>query len=55
MSKKQCTLSRSEKNRFIWWLGKKIGFPWLYWSVRIKGYRFDIPSRESYAKKIMEE
>jgi sulfide:quinone oxidoreductase len=43
------------KNRFIWWLGKKIGFPWLYWSLMIKGYRFDIPSKESYAKRFMDE
>jgi sulfide:quinone oxidoreductase len=43
------------KNRFIWWIGKKIGFPWLYWSLMIKGYRFDIPSKESYAKRFMDE
>jgi sulfide:quinone oxidoreductase len=43
------------KNRWIWWLGKKIGFPWLYWSLMIKGYRFDIPSKESYAKRFKDE
>ena len=43
------------KNRFIWWLGKKIGFPWLYWSLMIKGYRIDIPHLESYAKRYTEE
>ncbi|MDD5580936.1 MAG: FAD/NAD(P)-binding oxidoreductase [Methylobacter sp.] len=43
------------KNRFIWWIGKKIGFPWMYWSLMIKGSRFDIPSRESYANRFMDE
>jgi sulfide:quinone oxidoreductase len=43
------------KNRFIWWIGKKIGFPWMYWSLMIKGYRIDIPHLESYAKKFMKE
>lgn len=43
------------KNRYIWWLGKTIGFPWLYWSIMIKGYRIDIPDKESYAKKFMKE
>ncbi len=43
------------KNRWIWWWGKTTGFPWLYWSLMIKGYRFDIPSKESYAKRFMDE
>ena len=43
------------ENRFIWWIGKTIGFPWLYWSLMIKGYRIDIPHLESYAKKFMKE
>ncbi|MGR9073779.1 MAG: FAD-dependent oxidoreductase [Gammaproteobacteria bacterium] len=43
------------KNRYIWWWGKKVGFPWLYWSIMIKGYRIDLPHKESYAKKFMEE
>lgn len=42
-------------NRFIWWLGKKVGFPWLYWDWMIKGYSLDIPHKESYAKKFTEE
>jgi sulfide:quinone oxidoreductase len=42
-------------NRFIWWLGKKIGFPWLYWSLMIKGSRIDIPHKESYAEKFTKE
>ena len=42
-------------NRYIWWLGKKIGFPWLYWQLMIKGYRIDIPHLESYAKRYMED
>ncbi len=43
------------KNLFIWWIGKKIGFPWLYWHLMLKGYRFDIPHLESYAKNFTEE
>jgi len=43
------------ENRWIWWWGKKVGFPWLYWHLMIKGYRIDIPHRESYAKKFMKE
>ena len=41
------------KNRNIWWLGKIIGFPWLYWNVMIKGYRIDIPHKAKYAKKFI--
>lgn len=40
-------------NSFIWWLGKKIGFPWLYWSLMLKGSEFDIPSKESYVKRFL--
>lgn len=43
------------KSRFIWWLGKKIGFPWMYWSLMLKGYRIDIPHLESYAKNFIKE
>lgn len=43
------------KNRFIWWLGKIAGFPWLYWHIMLKGYRIDIPHKESYAKKFLQE
>lgn len=43
------------KNLFIWWIGKKIGFPWLYWHIMLKGYRIDIPHLESYAKRFMKE
>ena len=42
-------------NSFIWWLGKTIGFPWLYWSVMIKGYRIDIPHKASYAKNLVDK
>ena len=42
------------KNRWIWWLGKIAGFPWLYWHWMLKGYRFDIPHKEEYAKKFMD-
>jgi len=43
------------KNLFIWWIGKKIGFPWMYWQLMIKGYRIDIPHLEGYAKRFMKE
>jgi sulfide:quinone oxidoreductase len=43
------------ENRFIWWLGKTCGFPFLYWHIMIKGLRIDIPHLESYAKKFMDE
>jgi len=43
------------KNLFIWWIGKKIGFPWMYWHLMIKGYRIDIPHLESYAKRYIKE
>jgi len=43
------------KNRFIWWWGKTTGFPWLYWHLMLKGYRFDIPHLESYAKRFVDE
>jgi len=42
-------------NRWIWWIGKIMGFPWMYWSLMLKGYRFDIPSLESYAKRFMDK
>lgn len=39
------------KSRFIWWWGKTVGFPWLYWALMLKGYRIDIPHLASYAGK----
>ncbi|MEY3191009.1 MAG: hypothetical protein RIS10_1126 [Pseudomonadota bacterium] len=43
------------KNRFIWWLGKKIGFPWMYWHLMLKGYRIDIPHKASYVQNLIKE
>ncbi|SJM91684.1 NAD(P)/FAD-dependent oxidoreductase [Crenothrix polyspora] len=43
------------KNRFIWWIGKKIGFPWMYWSLMLKGSRFDIPHKASYVESLTKE
>ena len=43
------------ENRYIWWLGKICGFPFLYWHIMIKGLRIDIPSLEGYAKKFMKD
>lgn len=42
-------------NSWMWWIGKKIGFPWMYWSLMLKGSEFDIPHKESYAKKLVEK
>ncbi len=43
------------KNRYIWWLVKRVGLPWLYWSIMLKGRRIDLPSKASYAKKYVEQ
>jgi sulfide:quinone oxidoreductase len=43
------------KNRWIWWWGKTTGFPWMYWHLMLKGYRFDISHKESYAQRFMNE
>ena len=43
------------KSLFIWWIGKKIGFPWMNWHLMLKGYRIDIPHLESYAKRFINE
>jgi sulfide:quinone oxidoreductase len=43
------------KSRWIWWIGKTIGFPWMYWDLMIKGIRFDIPHKADYAKKFVDE
>ncbi len=43
------------KNRWLWWWGKKTGFPWLYWHLMLKGYRIDIPHLASYAEKFLKE
>lgn len=42
------------KNRYIWWLGKRFGLPWLYWKIMLKGHRIDLPSKASYAKKFQD-
>jgi sulfide:quinone oxidoreductase len=43
------------KSRWIWWLGKTTIFPWMYWHLMLKGYRFDIPHLASYAEKYVNE
>ncbi len=43
------------ENRFIWWIGKKIGFPWLYWYWMLPGHTLDIPHKESYAKEFLDQ
>ncbi len=43
------------KNSRLWWFGKILGFPWLYWHLMIKGYRIDIPHKTSYADKFTKE
>lgn len=42
------------KNRYVWWLVKRYGLPWLYWRIMLKGRRIDLPSKSSYAKKFVE-
>jgi sulfide:quinone oxidoreductase len=42
------------KNRYVWWLVKRIGLPWLYWTIMLKGRRIDLPSKASYAKKYID-
>ncbi len=42
-------------NSALWWIGKKIGFPWLYWSLMLKGSEFDIPSKESYVARLLKD
>ncbi|MFT5760660.1 MAG: sulfide:quinone oxidoreductase [Alteromonadaceae bacterium] len=43
------------KNRYVWWLVKRIGLPWLYWTIMLKGRRIDLPSKASYAKKYIDQ
>lgn len=38
--------------RKLWWWGKKIGFPLLYWQM-LKGLEFDIPHSEQKAQPFM--
>lgn len=42
-------------NSRFWWFGKTFGFPFLYWHIMIKGIRFDIPHKASYAEKLTKE
>lgn len=42
-------------NSRLWWFGKIIGFPWLYWQIMIKGIRVDLPHRTCYVKKLTQE
>ena len=40
--------------RKIWWWGKKVGFPWLYWDIMLKGRHFiDIRHGEDKAAPFM--
>ena len=43
------------KSRWIWWLGKTSIFPWMYWHLMLKGFRFDIPHLSKYAEKFVNE
>jgi sulfide:quinone oxidoreductase len=43
------------KSRWIWWLGKTTIFPWMYWHLMLKGFRFDIPHLSSYAEKFVDK
>ncbi len=39
----------------MWWFGKTMGFPWMYWSLMLKGSRFDIPHLEKYSAKLVKK
>ena len=43
------------KESWMWWFGKTMGFPWMYWSLMLKGCRFDIPHLEKYSAKLVKE
>jgi sulfide:quinone oxidoreductase len=43
------------QNRFIWWWGKTTGFPWMYWHMMLKGYRIDIPHKDTYATQFLDD
>lgn len=43
------------QNRFIWWWGKTTGFPWMYWHMMLKGYRIDIPHKDTYVKQFLDD
>jgi len=42
------------KNRYVWWLLKRYGLPWLYWKIMLKARRIDLPSKASYAEKYLD-
>ncbi len=42
-------------NRRLWWWGKIVGFPWLYWHIMLKGYRIDIPHLARYAERFVKQ
>ncbi|MCK5924935.1 MAG: NAD(P)/FAD-dependent oxidoreductase [Methylococcales bacterium] len=37
------------KESWLWWFGKTMGFPWMYWQMMLKGCRFDVPHLEIYS------
>ena len=42
--------------RKIWWYGKTIGFPWLYWDIMLKGRHFiDVRHGEDKAAPFLQE
>jgi sulfide:quinone oxidoreductase len=43
------------KESWMWWFGKTMGFPWMYWHLMLKGYRFDIPHLEKYSAKLVKD
>ncbi len=42
-------------NSKLWWFGKIVGFPFLYWNIMIKGIRIDIPHKASYVEKLVND
>ncbi|MCK4494633.1 MAG: NAD(P)/FAD-dependent oxidoreductase, partial [Methylococcales bacterium] len=43
------------KESWLWWFGKTMGFPWMYWQMMLKGCRFDIPHLEKYSADLVKK
>jgi sulfide:quinone oxidoreductase len=43
------------KESFLWWFGKTMGFPWMYWQMMLKGCRFDVPHLEKYSAELVKK
>ncbi len=43
------------KESWLWWFGKTMGFPWMYWQMMLKGCRFDVPHLEKYSADLVKK